>query len=135
MSGSGAAEGRPPGLRVEDVAERSRYEARLGEDTSLAAIVGYQLGTGWIAFLHTEVRPDFEGRGIGGRLAAWVIGDARRRGLRVIPRCPFIRAWLARHPEEHDVLLRPLDPDAGAPAPGHDQAASELLRLSSDDDG
>jgi uncharacterized protein len=99
----------PPGLHVDDAPQASRYEARLDGEEGLAAIVEYRLGSGWIAFLHTEVRPDLEGQGVGGRVARAVIEAARGRGLKVIPRCPFISAWLTRHPEHHDVLLRPLD--------------------------
>jgi hypothetical protein len=98
-----------PVLRVSDASEEGRYEARLEGEDALAAIVEYRLGSGWIAFLHTEVRPDLEGRGVGGRVAAGVIDAARARGLKVIPRCPFIAAWLRRHPEHHDILLHPLD--------------------------
>ena len=100
---------RVPALTVSDAPGSSRYEARLEGEDDLAAIVEYRLGSGSIAFLHTEVRPDLEGQGVGGRVAAGVIEAARARGLKVIPRCPFIAAWLARHPEHHDILLHPLE--------------------------
>jgi uncharacterized protein len=106
----------PSPLSVDDVPGKSRFEARLEGEEALAAIVEYRLGSGWIALLHTEVRPDLEGRGVGGRVAAAVIDATRARGLKVIARCPFMAAWLARHPEHHDVLLHPLDgqaPSAG----------------------
>jgi predicted GNAT family acetyltransferase len=81
---------------VDNPAER-RYEATLGD--RLAGIVTYRLRPGQIVFLHTEVLPAFEGRGIGSRLAAGVLDDARARGLSVVPRCPFIAAYVRRHPD------------------------------------
>lgn len=100
-------------LHLSDVRERSRYEATLGDDPTPAASLSYQLSTDWIALIHTRVEPDFEGRGVGGRLVRAVLDDARARGLRVIPKCAFAIGWLHKHPEQHDVLLRPLPPPAG----------------------
>jgi predicted GNAT family acetyltransferase len=99
-------------LLVEDVPEESRYEARLDGSSQLAAIIEYRLLEGSIALLHTEVLSGFEGQGIGSRFALAVFEDLRARELTVIPRCPFIVRWLERHPEQRDVLARPLDPPA-----------------------
>jgi uncharacterized protein len=104
---SGSADLQP--LRIQDAPAASRYEATLGEPPRLVAFVDYRMHDLAIALLHTEVQPGFEGQGIGGRLAAGVFDDLRERGLRVIPKCPFIVRWLERHPEQHDVLARPLD--------------------------
>jgi predicted GNAT family acetyltransferase len=98
---------RPP-LAIHDVPDRHRYEARLGETGRLAAILSYEASETWVALLHTEVQDGFEGQGIGSHLVQWVIDDLRARGLSVIPRCPFVVAWLERHPEEHDILSHPL---------------------------
>ncbi|CAN5731365.1 GNAT family N-acetyltransferase [soil metagenome] len=106
---AGGGAGGPPSLQISDAPEQGRYEARLEGEDGPAAVVEYRLGSGWIAFLHTEVRADLEGRGVGGWVAAGVIEAARDRGLKVIPSCPFIAAWLARHPEHHDILLHPLE--------------------------
>ena len=99
---------------VSDVDALCRYEARLGEDGELAAVVSYERSATWIALLHTEVQEGFEGQGISSQLVAWVSEDARTRGLAVIPRCPFVIRWLERHPDQQDVLSHPLptpDPD------------------------
>ncbi len=100
-------------LNLRDVPEASRYEATLGASGQLAALLEYRLLDGSIALLHTEVQPGFEGQGIGSRFARAVFDDLRDRGLTVIPKCPFILRWLERHPEQHDLLARPLD----APTP------------------
>jgi uncharacterized protein len=53
---------------------------------------------------HTVVPEADRGQGIGGKLVRTVIRYARERGKRVIPTCPFVRAWLERHPAEGDVV-------------------------------
>jgi uncharacterized protein len=59
-----------------------------------------------IVFLHTEVDASMEGRGVGSRIAAEAVADVRAKGLRITARCPFIAAWLARHPEHGDLIAR-----------------------------
>jgi len=49
--------------------------------------------------LHTEVPPEHEGQGYGGALAKAALDYARAEKLRVIPTCPFVRAYVKRHPE------------------------------------
>jgi predicted GNAT family acetyltransferase len=93
----------PDALRVTDNRALERYEAYLGDE--LAGSVTYRLRPGRITFLHTEVEPALEGRGIGSSLAAAVLDDARERGLSVIPRCPFIASWIRRHPRYGDLVL------------------------------
>ena len=53
---------------------------------------------------HTVVPKAAEGRGVGGALARAAFAYAREHGLRVVVTCPFVRAWLARHPEQRDVV-------------------------------
>lgn len=108
---------RPP-LHVRDVSESSRYEATLGDDPALAALLDYRLSDDWIALVHTEVLDGFEGQGVGSRLVRAVLEDCRERGLQVIPKCRFVVGWLQKHPEHHDVLFRPLEaPEPDEPAP------------------
>jgi len=75
----------------------SRFELDLGGDAQ--AVVYYRLEGDRLTIVHTEVPFPFSGQGIGSRLAAAVMMEAQRRGLKVIARCPFFSAWLARHPE------------------------------------
>ena len=53
---------------------------------------------------HTHVPDRCRGQGVGLRLAERVIADARAKGFRILPLCPFMRAQFAKHPEWHDVL-------------------------------
>lgn len=53
---------------------------------------------------HTEVPPALEGRGIGSALMRHILDHVRERGLRVVPLCPFMAAYLRRHPEHADLI-------------------------------
>lgn len=49
---------------------------------------------------HTEVPPSGRGQGVGGALVRAALGYAREHGLRVMTTCPYVQAWLRRHPDE-----------------------------------
>ena len=85
--------------------DESRWEARI--DGSLAGFAAYRVVDDDIVFTHTEVDPAHEGRGVGGALARRALDEvAEDASLRVVPRCPFIKAWIARHPD-YAALVRP----------------------------
>ena len=103
-----------PRSRADDVVvtddhDEGRYEAHL--DGQLAGVAAYRLSDGRIVFTHTEVDDAFEGQGIGGRLVRGALDDVRGRNLQVVPRCPFVRSFIERHPEYAD-LLEPPSPGA-----------------------
>jgi predicted GNAT family acetyltransferase len=89
-------------LLIADAPDAHRYEARL--DGELAGFLEYVVKRGRIALVHTEVAAAHEGQGIAGRLARFALDDARRRGLPVIPSCPYVKRFLERHPEYRDVV-------------------------------
>lgn len=85
-----------PAAITNNHAER-RFE--LDTDGKLS-VVEYQLrGENTLALTHTEVHPDLEGHGVGSRLVRGVFEYVRAEGLNVIPLCPFVVAFLHRHPE------------------------------------
>lgn len=81
--------------------EAHRFEVAGGAGT---AILVYRPTPGGVVFVHTEVPPAWEGRGVGGALARAGLDWAREEGLRVYPSCPFVRTWLDRHPEYSDLV-------------------------------
>ncbi|OWY62058.1 GNAT family N-acetyltransferase [cyanobacterium TDX16] len=87
---------------VTDVPDQHRYEARI--DGDLMGIAEYRLGDGQITFTHTEVADAAEGKGVGGRLVRTALDEARARGLRVRPQCPFVRSYIEKHPEYADLV-------------------------------
>jgi predicted GNAT family acetyltransferase len=94
------------GWLLTDDRRAGRYEARPSADGGPGdvAVILYRLGRDEIELWHTEVPPALAGHGIGSRLVRAALDDARARGLRVVPTCPFVSAFLRRHPEYHDVI-------------------------------
>ena len=89
---------------VVDAPERSRYE--IVRDGTVVGHAAYQLTDQLVVFTHTEVDPAMEGLGIGGRLVRGALDDVRTRDLKVLPICPFVQAWMSRHPEYADLDYR-----------------------------
>ncbi|MHB8680973.1 MAG: GNAT family N-acetyltransferase [Acidimicrobiales bacterium] len=96
-------------VAVSDAPAAKRYEARV--EGRVAGFAEYRLSPGRIVFTHTEVDPDFEGRGVGGALVRGALDDVRSRGLAVVALCPFVKGWIDRHPDYGDLV-------AGAEHPG-----------------
>jgi predicted GNAT family acetyltransferase len=92
-------------LVVADEPAAQRYEARLGD--RVVGFSEYRPIRGRLVFFHTEVDPAFEGRGIGSRLAAATLDDVRTKGVPIEVKCPFINAFIDRHPEYEDLRARP----------------------------
>ncbi len=88
-------------VEVVDAPDESRYQARV--DGRLAGFAAYRMRAGRIVLTHTEVDPAYEGKGVGTALAKAVLDDIRARGLVAIVQCPFISAYLRRHPEYADL--------------------------------
>jgi uncharacterized protein len=89
-------------ITIADNPVAHRFELRSGAE--LAAYAEYNLLKEAVMFTHTEVLPAFEGRGIGGKIAAFALDDVRRRGLHVIPVCQFIAGYIRKHPEYRDLV-------------------------------
>jgi predicted GNAT family acetyltransferase len=92
----------PADAEVVDVRDARRYELRLG-DRAIGRLA-YETRGDTLILTHTEVDHAWEGRGFGSRLVAGVLEDVTRRGLRVVPVCWFVAAYIRRHPE-HQALL------------------------------
>jgi predicted GNAT family acetyltransferase len=91
-------------LRVTDNPAEQRYEAWAGDE--LAGFAAYQKADRLVVFTHTEVEPAFEGKGVGSTLVREALDDVRRLGLPVLPICPFVQGWIAKHPDYHDLDYR-----------------------------
>jgi predicted GNAT family acetyltransferase len=89
-------------LTIADNPAGRRYEARIGEQ--LVGWVDYGRVRNRLVAIHTEVPPEFGGRGIGSALVKHVVADARSSGFSITPRCPLFETWFQRHPVDRDVL-------------------------------
>ncbi|MEU0632114.1 GNAT family N-acetyltransferase [Streptomyces sp. NPDC005989] len=93
-------------IEITDSPDTHRYEARV--DGQLAGFAEYLRTneSGLVVFTHTEVDPEFNGQGVGSALARTGLDAARADGLRVLSVCPFITAWMARHPDYQDLAYQ-----------------------------
>lgn len=89
-------------LRVTDDPARERFV--ITADGEPAGSVQYQLQDGLIVFTHTEIDPRFEGRGLGSALIRRALDEARARRIGVLPLCPFVRTYIARHGDYLDLV-------------------------------
>lgn len=86
---------------VTDNAARSRFELAVEGHVAFAA---YKIDGDVITFTHTVVPKELEGQGIASRLIAHALNEAKARGLKVVPQCPFVAAYIRKHPEWEAVL-------------------------------
>lgn len=71
------------------------------------ALVNYQKrGEDTYNLYHAEVPPEFEGRGYGSRLVKGTLDQIKAEGKKFIPMCPFIAAYVRRHPEYQEFATR-----------------------------
>lgn len=89
-------------IEIVEVRDKHRFEARV--DGAVAGVAMVRHRPGLVIFLHTEVDPAFEGRGVGSALAKGALDLVKAAGDRVEPRCPFIAAWIRRHKEYADLV-------------------------------
>ncbi len=87
---------------VVDNPTRNRFEIDLGGGEF--AFAAYNLLPGAIRFYHTVVPESHGGQGLGTALIKAGLAAARERGLKVIPICPFFKAFLQKHPDEQDIV-------------------------------
>ena len=90
-----------PEVRVTDNAANTRFEARIGDEV---AVNPYRLDGDTITFTGTVVPEALRGRGIGETLVRAGLDAARERGLKVVPQCGFVAAFIEKHDEYKDLL-------------------------------
>jgi len=90
-----------PAPQVVDNAAAGRFELTAEGRT---AVLEYELAGSRLRLMHTEVPPELRGRKYAEVLARAGLEHARSHDLKVVPFCPFVRAFLQRHPEYQSVL-------------------------------
>lgn len=90
-------------VEIERNDEDRRYE--LTVDGEAAGFAEFRTNPGRVTFTHTVVDPEFEGQGLGSRLAKFVLDDAVARGETIVPVCPFIAAYVKRHADLYDASV------------------------------
>ena len=61
--------------------------------------MAFHVSGAMLTVMHTEVSNAWKGHGLGNKLLDAMVEYARKNNLKVIPKCPFVRAQFVRHPE------------------------------------
>ncbi len=80
---------------------QSRFES---EQNGLVAVADFVLSGSVLTVTHVVVPPSLRGGGVASALAAEIVAHARRENLKIVPQCPFMAAYMERHPETRDLL-------------------------------
>ena len=80
---------------------KNQFEAVQDGQTAVAQ---YELNGAQMTITHVLVPPQIKGQGVGSALCQFAIETARAENLKIVPQCPFMAAYFARHPEHNDVL-------------------------------
>jgi uncharacterized protein len=79
----------------------SRFELDTGDGVAVAS---YRATPGVLTFYHTEVPRQLRERGIASRLVHGALEQLRAEGLKLVPRCDFVRHYIDTHPEFQDLV-------------------------------
>jgi predicted GNAT family acetyltransferase len=90
-------------LQIFNNTERQQFQVTAENDV---ASLEYRLYDGKLVLMHTEVPEKLSGHGIGSALAEYAFKYARTNQLPVKVYCPFVQAYLKRHPEYDDLVVR-----------------------------
>jgi predicted GNAT family acetyltransferase len=88
-------------MAIRDNSAQQRYELAVGD---ALAVIDYRRDGRIVTMTHAEVPLGLRGGGIGSALVAAALALVRERGEKVVPLCPFVAHYIARHPEAQDLL-------------------------------
>src|SRR5262249_34133144 len=88
-------------IQIENNERAGQFEAREGQQEPF---ISYRRQAESIRFLHTQAQPGLEGQGLAARLTRTALDYARTQGLRVIPICPFVAAYIRTHTAYQDLI-------------------------------
>jgi predicted GNAT family acetyltransferase len=87
---------------VRENAPKQRFEIWVGDQR--AGFTLYQGHGSPLSFVHTEIDPAFGGQGLGSILIRQALDTVRARGVEVLPFCPFVKAFIQKHPDYLDLV-------------------------------
>ena len=91
-------------VRHDATAHRFTLATGPAEAGSPDAVLAYEVDGDRVVFAHTVVPDEARGQGAGTRLVEAAVAHARAQRWAVVPKCPFVAAYMAEHPEARDVL-------------------------------
>ncbi len=90
------------GATLKDNRESQRFE--LIVDTRLIGFAQYSISGNTVNIFHTEISPEYEGRGYGSELARLALDQIRAQQMKLVPACRFIASYVQRHQEYADLV-------------------------------
>ncbi|MEU0153049.1 GNAT family N-acetyltransferase [Micromonospora fulviviridis] len=88
---------------VEENPAKHRFEILV--DDALAGFTAYLPRGEVLVFTHTEVDDRFQNMGVGSALIRGTLDQIRERGGRIVVKCPFMGAFIQRHPDYADLVI------------------------------
>jgi len=88
-------------LAIRHEPDARRFTADVGGKT--AYITYRELDPQLLELDHTYVPHERRGGGIASQLTVRALEYAREHGFRVVPSCPFVAAYIERHPEYREL--------------------------------
>ncbi len=93
--------------RTAVVLENVKGEVQLFSDDQKAGKMDISVIGEKLTVYHTEVNPEYEGKGFARLLLGQLVYYARENNLKIVPLCPYVHGQFKRHPEEYnDVWFR-----------------------------
>lgn len=82
-------------MAVSNNSNANRYELSLDGQLAFA---DYRLEGDRLAVTHVETPVELRGRGVAAELMKGIVEDAKKRGLTIVPICPYAQVYLKRNP-------------------------------------
>jgi len=91
-------------ISYEDKGHKGRYIARIDGIDEEGELAISKVSDVLVIADHTYAPDALRGTGAASALVSALIADARAKGYRVVPLCPYVRAQSQKHPEWSDVI-------------------------------
>lgn len=93
-----------PEITIENHRDGDEGEYRITVDGQAAGELTWTEVQGRRVLEHTGVREAFEGQGLAGKVVRRALDDARSEQISVVPLCPYVAAYIGRHPADADLV-------------------------------
>lgn len=93
----------PANVHVQHRPELRRFTADVGASDE-AVLAYHELAGGTLDLQHTVVPPEARGGGVGDALVRAAVAYAKDHDVKLVPTCPYVAAWVERHPDESGVF-------------------------------
>ncbi|MBO6508874.1 MAG: N-acetyltransferase [Roseibium sp.] len=97
-------EAQSPTIALEQEGAKGRYIARIEGISEPAELTFSIVNDHMIIADHTGVPDAMRGLGVGKALVERLVEDSRRKEVRIVPLCPYVKAQSLKHPEWSDVI-------------------------------